>query len=156
MQSVFPESQVRMGLQGGVLGSYAGGVGGLEVQVGHEPPHRQGFGEGVVQEVEMDVVEVQVEEAEVVVEVVWMAGIGVVHLVVTGEIGATAEVVRLEECWAGLEIMAAGKAEVKPMMAKVRAGVERCIAGVECGRRLRIGRSTIGRLVVRWVERVKD
>lgn len=118
------------------------------MQEGHEPPHRQGFGEGVVQEVEVEVVEAQVEEVDVVVEVLRVTGIRVVQLVVMGEGGATAEVVRLVECWAGLEIMAAGKAEVKPVMAKVRTGVERCIAGFGCGVRLKIRRSTIRRLVI--------
>jgi hypothetical protein len=78
-------------------------------------------------------------EVEVVVEVVQVTGIGVVQLVETEDGGATVEVVRSEEGWAGLETIAVGNAEVKPRMAKVMAGVERCILGRE-GWRMEVGK----------------
>ena len=62
-----------------------------------------------------------VEEEEAVVETL--------KVVEAGEDVATAGAVKLEEAMAGLEIIAAGKAEVRPMMAKATVVVDRCMLG---------------------------
>lgn len=124
-------------------GSQPGAVGGLGVQEGHEPPQRQEFGVGVIMQVVE--VEVVVEVSHVVVEVLHVvdgevvvdvlhvvegeAVVEVLKAVEAGEDVVTVGAVRLEEATAGLEIIASGKAEVRPRMAKATVVVDRCMLG---------------------------
>lgn len=74
-----------------------------------------------------------VEVSHVVVEVLHMvegeAVVEVLKVVEAGEDVVTVGAVRLEEAMAGLEIIAAGKAEVRPRMAKATVVVDRCMLG---------------------------
>lgn len=134
--------ELSLGVEGGTTGvehggSQPGAVRGLGVQEGHEPPQRQEFGVGVaVQEVEVEVVVeilhvvvevLHVVEGEVVVEVLHV--VEVLKVVEAGDDVATAWAVKLEEAMAGLEIIVAGKAEVRPRMAKTTVVVDRCMLG---------------------------